>query len=274
VQIRTAAADDLDAVVDVASIVDPPADDAEVDTSYYRHLLEQGHLVVAEASGVVIGYAAVIVVGESWHVSDLFLHQDARGRGLGRRLLDAVWSSDAPSVPRQTFSSLHPGALPLYVRAGMAPMWPLLYLNGSSAALPPSTLKVHEIDAESAVASEAEWLGWDRSSEYCYWSGRPGARIFAVRDAESTLAVGCTVRNRTLHTLSRLACVDGSVVAGAAAAAARWCGDDVMVAVPGTNRAVPMLMNAGWRVVEHDLYCASEPDLMDPERLLPHPGLL
>jgi hypothetical protein len=57
-------------------------------------------------------------------------------------------------------------------------------------------------------------------------------------------------------------------------AAARWCGDDVLVAVPGVNRSVPVLVDAGWRVVEHDLYCASEPGLMDPERLLPHPGLL
>jgi len=273
-QIRIAAADDLDAVVDVASIVDPPADDAEVDVSYYRHLLEHGRLVVADASGIVIGYAAVIDVGRSRHVSDLFVHQDARGHGIGRRLLDAVWETRAAVVPRQTFSSLHRAALPLYVRAGMAPMWPLLYLSGSSAALPLSPLAVRELDAESAVAAEAEWLGWDRSAEYGYWSSRPDARTFAVRDGESTLAVGCTVRNRTLHTLSRLACVDGSVVADAAAAAARWCGDDVMVAAPGVSHAVPVLINAGWRVVEHDVYCASEPGLIDPERLLPHPGLL
>ena len=77
-----------------------------------------------------------------------------------------------------------------------------------------------------------------------------------------------------MHTLSRLACADGSMMPEAAAAAARWCGDDVLVAVPGTNPAVPMLVDAGWRVVEHDLYCASEPGLVDPERLLPHPGLL
>ena len=38
--------------------------------------------------------------------------------------------------------------------------------------------------------------------------------------------------------------------------------------------ALPMLVDAGWRVIEHDLYCASEPGLMDAERLLPHPGLL
>lgn len=273
-QIRRAAVDDLDAVVDIASIVDPPADDAEVDVSYYRHLLEHGTLVLAEESEIVIGYCAAIEVGPSWHVTDLFLHQDARGRGLGRGLLDAVWETDAALVPRQTFSSLDAAALPLYVRAGMSPLWPLLYLNGSSSALPLSRLHVEEIDPARAAAFEAQWLGWERPSEYGYWAARREARIFAVADEASTLAVGCAVANRGMYTLSRLVCGDALLVPEVVAAAARWCGDDVMVAVPGSNRAVPMLFDAGWRYVEHDLYCASEPGLVDPGRLLPHPGLL
>lgn len=273
-QIRTAIVDDLDAVVDIASIVDPPADGAEVDVSYCQYLLEHGHVVVAEASDIVVGYAAVVDVGPTQHLSDLFLHTDVRGQGIGRRLLDAVWSTNSASAPRQTFSSLHPAALPLYVRAGMVPLWPLLYLNGSSEALPPSPMEVWTIAGEAAAVLEAEWFGWDRNAEYNYWAARPGARIFAVRGGERTLAVGVTVRNRAMHTLSRLACVDGSAMPAAASAAARWCGDDVLVAVPGTNSALPTLVDAGWRIIEHDLYCASDPGLMDPERLLPHPGLL
>jgi GNAT superfamily N-acetyltransferase len=274
VEIRTAAIEDLDAVVDIALMVDPPADDAELDVGYYRHLLDHGRLVVAEASEIVIGYAAAIEVGPSLHVSDLFLHQDARGQGVGRKLLDALWDVDAESLPRQTFSSLHPAALPLYVRAGMTPMWPLLYLTGSSITLPASRLAVQEVDGEAAAEHEARWLGWDRRTEYGYWSNRSGARVFAVFDGQSPVAVGCTVHNRTMYTLGRLACLDASLLPDALSAAARWCGDDMMVAVPGVNSAVPMLVDAGWSIVEHDLYCASEPGLVDPALLLPHPGLL
>lgn len=273
-EIRAAVIGDLDAVIDIASIVDPPADGAEMDGSYYRYLFDHGRLVIAEASNIVIGYAAAIRAGASQHVSDLFVHQDARGLAIGRRLLDAVWDTDAVSMPRQTFSSLHSAALPLYIRAGMSPMWPLLYLNGSPAALPHNGMQVRGIDAATATTYEAEWLGWDRSTEYGYWAQRQNARIFAVGDGESTLAVGCTVRNRTMHTLSRLACEEGSLMPDVVTAAARFCGDDVLVAVAGTNRMVPMLVDAGWRIVEHDLYCASGPDLIDPERLMPHPGLL
>ncbi len=273
-EIRAAVAADLDAVLDIASVVDPPADDADLDVSYYRHLLDHGRLVVAEASDIVIGYAAAIEVGRSRHVSDLFLHQDARGQDIGRKLLEAMWEADAVSVPRQTFSSLHPAALPLYLRAGMAPMWPLLYLTGSSTSLPLSRLHVRVVDGETAAKHEAEWLGWNRPTEYRYWSDRPGARVFAVHDGDLVVAVGCSVRNRTMHTLGRLACMDEALLPEALSAAARWCGDDVMVAVPGVNRGVPTLVGAGWKIVEHDIYCASESGLMDPTRLLPHPGLL
>lgn len=273
-QIRTAVGDDLDSLTDIAAIVDPPADDADLDVSYYRHLLEHGHVVVAEASDIVIGYAATIGVDRSRHLSDLFLHQDARGQDIGRRLLDAVFEANAESAPRQTFSSVHPAALPLYIRAGMTPRWPLLYLNGSPAALPVSGLDVQEIDSSVAADHELQWLGWHRHPDYGYWSQRPGTRVFAVRDAAGIVAVGCAARNRTMYTISRLVCVEESLLPDALAAAARWCGDDVMVAVPGVNRAVPMLVGAGWRIIEHDIYCASEADLIDPARLLPHPGLL
>jgi GNAT superfamily N-acetyltransferase len=80
-------------------------------------LFAHGSLVVAEASNIVIGYAAAIRAGASQHVSDLFVHQDARGLAIGRKLLDAVWDAGAAGMPRQTFSSLHSAALPLYAGA-------------------------------------------------------------------------------------------------------------------------------------------------------------
>ncbi len=272
--IRPAGVSDLVAVSDIASIVDPPHDGAEFDTAYYQHLLRRGRVVVAEESEIVVGYAAVIEVDGAHHLSDFFLHQDLRGRDIGRQLLDAAWQATGRSAPRQTFSSLHPAALSLYVRAGMAPRWPLLYLHGQSTALPPAQLHVASCDGEEAASYEAEWLGWDRRDEYSYWWRHPEGQIFVVRDGTGPVAVGCCVNHRGASTLGRLACADSSVACDAVAASVRWCDDDVLVSVPGVNPVIPMLMDAGWRVIEHDLYCSSEPDLVDPLRLLPHPGLL
>lgn len=270
--IRPAGIGDLDAVCDLAAIVDPPHDGTEFDTAYYRHLLQHGRVVVAEASEIVVGYGAVIDVDGSFHLSDLFVHQDARGLDVGHQLLDALLDSD--NAPRQTFASLHPAAIPLYMRAGLTPSWPLLYLHGAPDRLPPCSLVVEPCGAEAAAALEAGWLGWDRHSEYRYWVSRAEAQIFRVLDGNRTLAVGCSVSSRGVHSLGRLAFEDPADACGAVAAAARWCGDDVMISVPGENPSAQMLIESGWRVADLDLYCASEPGLIDPQRLLPHPGLV
>ena len=218
--IRTATADDLDAIVDIASIVDPPADGADLDVAYYEHLLRHGRVSVAEAvrhrRRLCRNRWKSTVPGTSATCSST---SDARGGGIGRALLDEVWDADAGSVSRQTFSSLHPAALPLYVRAGMVPRWPLLYLHGSAGRLPAPPLSVEAIDPVVAAGHEREWLGWDRHVEYGYWAKRAGARTFVVLDGISPIAVGCTVRNRSVHTLGRLAAVDASVMPEALAVA-------------------------------------------------------
>ncbi|MEO8106109.1 MAG: GNAT family N-acetyltransferase [Actinomycetes bacterium] len=270
--IRSASLDDLDALNDIAAIIDPPHDGADFDDTYCRHLLQHGRVVVAEASEILLGYAAAIDVDGSQHLSDLFVHQDVRGQHVGRQLLDAVWNGSAS--PRQTFSSLHPAALPLYVRAGMTPRWPLLYLHGAPERLPVSSFVVEPCDAEAAADHESGWLGWDRRVEYGYWSRRPEAKTFAVLDGTVPVAVGCAVNSRGVRSLGRLAFGDPAGAGHAFAAAARWCGDDVLVAVPGESDVVPMAVESGWRVVELDIYCATEPGLIDPKRLLPHPGLM
>ena len=270
--IRRAGPGDLDAVSDIASIVDPPHDGADFDAAYYRHLLQHGRVVVAESSEIVVGYAAVIDVDGAQHLSDLFVHQDVRGHDVGRQLLEEVWNGS--TSPRQTFSSLHAAAIPLYIRAGMSPRWPLLYLHGAPERLPVSSFVVERCDEERAAEFETQWLGWDRRVEYGYWSRRPEAQIFAVLDGAVMVAVGCAVNSRGVRSLGRLVFGDLTTADRAFAAAARWCGDDVLAAAPGESDVVPMAIESGWRVVDLDLYCASEPGLCDSERLLPHPGLL
>jgi GNAT superfamily N-acetyltransferase len=274
VHIRPADVSDLDAVSDIASIVDPPHDGADFDTTYYQHLLRKGEVVVAEESEIVVGYAGIVEIDGSHHLSDFFLHQDLRGRDIGKRLLDAAWEAAGRPAPRQTLSSLHPAALSLYVRSGMTPRWPLLYLHGRSAVLPPTRLNVASCERDEAASYEAEWLGWDRRDDYSYWWRHPEGEIFSVRDGGTPVAVGCSVHHRGASTLGRLACANPEVAAETVAEAVRWCGDDVLVSVPGVNSAARMLLDAGWRIIEHDLYCASEPNLVDPLRLLPHPGLM
>ena len=272
--VRQATAADLDAVVDLAGIVDPPSEGTDVDRDYYANIIEHGRLVVAEASGIVIGYSGAIPAGDLRHLADLFVHPDAHGRGVGRELLDAVWDEPVTLVPRQTFSSIHPSALPLYVRAGMQPQWPLLYVEGDPASVADTYLTVRDLDADEAADVERVWLGWDRIDQYRYWAARPGGRTFAVIEAETPVAVGCLSRSRSRYTLLHLAVVDRTLMTHALSAAATLATDSMLLAVAGPSHGVRFLVDAGWQVREHDIYCASEPDLVDPHRLIPHPGLL
>jgi hypothetical protein len=43
------------------------------------------------------------------------------------------------------------------------------------------------------------------------------------------------------------------------------------MSLPGPHPATIPLLRTGWRVVDRDVYVASEPGLMDPERRIPDP---
>jgi hypothetical protein len=59
-------------------------------------------------------------------ISDLFVHPQVHGQGIGTALLAALPTAGACF----TFSSRHPAAQAAYRRIGLAPQWRLLYLAG------------------------------------------------------------------------------------------------------------------------------------------------
>ena len=51
-------------------------------------------------------------------------------------------------------------------------------------------------------------------------------------------------------------------------------GGRVQSVLPGPNPVLPVLLEHGFRIVDHDQYLASSPELVDPARRLPNPGML
>jgi hypothetical protein len=43
------------------------------------------------------------------------------------------------------------------------------------------------------------------------------------------------------------------------------------MSLPGPHPATVLLLRAGWRIADRDMYMGSEPGLMDPERRIPDP---
>jgi len=246
---------------------------------YLEHELATGTMGVAEAGGDVVGFGGTVERGSVTMLTDLYVDPRWHGHGIGARILESVLDD---AWPRHTFASAHPNALPLYVRAGMAPRWIMLYLTGDPSVL-------HATASMSAAAGtdpmelaelEASW-GRGRPEDHAYWSTSNEAVSIGIRRGERLVGYAyLTVEGRGERewwvtsmsvapdaTLEESAGAVGAVLGAAVAHGIRSLG----VALPGPHPATVPLLRAGWRIRDRDVYAASEPGLLDPERRLPDP---
>jgi GNAT superfamily N-acetyltransferase len=288
--IRPATLDDIGAIRALLAAHgndDPPGAlrGPDVVGPYVRHLLAHHRvLVTSDAAEAIVAFGAVVDTGLSNHLADLFVRPDLLGCGLGRPLLSELFGD---RWPRTTLASDDPRALPLYVRAGMAARWPVLYMQGGRAqaeraAADPRARRIEVVAADPAELAELErtWTGADRSVDHELESSIPGADPFLVRDAEGPLAAGYGRDRQTApdaRAVDRLVLRPGAEPVGtvlAAVARATAGGATIDVAVPGPHPALPVLLELGFRIGDRDTYMAGPTDPIDPWRLLPNGGLL
>jgi GNAT superfamily N-acetyltransferase len=269
VSVRPALEADIDGVGAVAAATGQGYEGAGGDPRYVRHLMTHGRFLVAESNGVVVGYAASRRVGDADMLCDLFVDPAHHGHGLGRALLTGVWSG-APQ--RQTFSSAHPAAVPLYVRAGMTPRWSLFYLFGDPRSVPvPPSVRVAEVSPEEAAEVERAITGLDRADDHRYWRSRPEGASLVVTQARRVVASAAVGGAGEEYGLSHLV-ADASGAAPVLAVLAGLRRRSV-VRLPGEHAALPVLLAAGWRVEYVDVFMATDPALLPADRCAPHPGL-
>jgi hypothetical protein len=163
----------------------------------------------------------------------------------------------------------------------MLPSWPLLYLEGTvdrlpaASGLPPAGV----VPVEAMGEAYAGLMGFARPEYDAYQGGLPAATPFIVRDRGSVSAVGLARdgRVRKGRMLDRLVVapdVDPIATLLAAIRATAPNGEPMVVCTPGPNPALPTLLEAGFRIIERDIYCESEPGLVDPVRRIPNTGFL
>jgi GNAT superfamily N-acetyltransferase len=280
--IRRAGEADFGALESIYEAAEPPvADDPPAPagwlTRYLDYLLVRGDMLVADGDGGPVGFATVVEVGRAVHVADLFVHPSRQGTGIGGRLLRAALGD---RWPRMTFSSDDPRAMPLYIKAGMAPRWPNLYLDSRGLAIPgvPSSLHVRPLPAAQAAATEVMFGGSDRTRDYEHWAGQPGGESFVVEQAGRPISVG-TARDRWRKAgrwIDRLIISPDAidVVAPVLAALQHGSrGQPISIPLAGPHPAVPVLIEAGFRLYDKDTFMASEEGLLDPLRHIVDPGV-
>ena len=193
-RIRPATVADIPAIVWISAADDEwIADEDREGSRYVDHLLDVGRLLVAEVEGVAVGFAGSVALDAPTRsftfITDLFVDPAVQSRGVGRRLMDEVLAGSATGEVA-TFSSSDPRAMPLYVRAGMAAWWPLVYVAGHPGRLPTTGLATEPLSIEAATMLERDLTGADRSAAWTWWGRRPGAGPFAVLSDGRPVAVG------------------------------------------------------------------------------------
>jgi GNAT superfamily N-acetyltransferase len=277
--IRPAGVDDIP---EIRSILtehgnDGPHPAVDIVGPYLGHLIATARALVADDGGRLAAFGATVETGRGRHLSDLFVRTDRLGQGIGRPLLDALFAGD---WPRTTFASDDPRAMALYIRAGMTPLWPCLYLVGSGTTVPGADgdLTAEPGDAARLAGLELAWTGIDRSIDHAFWESEPDSDSFQILDGGDVVAAGYARarQNGPARALDRLVIKPGRDPRGPIYLALRRAarGGQVRTCLAGPNPTVRPLLEAGFRIKDRDIYMASRPDLVDPDRLVPNPGML
>jgi GNAT superfamily N-acetyltransferase len=279
VEIRAATLDDVPSIRSLLAAHgdDGPATTVDIVGPYLGHLIEHATALVSERAEEILAFGAGVNTGVSRHLADLFVRPDSLGQGIGRPLLAAVLGD---AWPRTTFASADPRALPLYVRAGMTPLWPCLYLEGSSDGLPAPDPTITIAAAAPVPLSDLEraWTGAHRPIDHAFWASQADAEPFAVFEGGQPVALGYARARQAspARAIDRLVIRPGFDPIAPVLAAIRHGarGSAIVVCLFGPQPVLPILLRARFRIIDRDQFMASDSGLIDPIRLLPSPGML
>ena len=236
----------------------------------YRHLLGTGRMFVAD-DGRPVGFSAAIIRDGVWFLSQLWVLPDRQGDGIGRDLLDEALAWGRGATAFTVVASPHPGAMTLYLRASMHPLWIQYEFTGEAkpegASSETTALTkndqswVDALDREvrGAARPEDHSLFRSQATGLALWrEGKPRGYVYVWGDGK--VGPGA-VRDR--------ADTGDLLVAGRRTAAG-----PITVAVPSTNwTAIRELVAVGLRPVGTNTFMSSR-SLGDGSRYLSSGGAL
>ncbi|MBV9354911.1 MAG: GNAT family N-acetyltransferase [Chloroflexi bacterium] len=251
--------------------------------SLYPHELASQELYVAERGGEVAAFGAVVHRGRVAFLADLFVAAEHRSTGVGKQLLGHILPPAGHTCC--TVSSDDPRALPLYARAGMRPWYPQLQLRADLARvrLEPGP-SVELIELEDV---DGEYLRWDaeiggraRPEDHRYWRRARGGRpCWFVRD-DRVVGYGLAqtrsddlVASPDAVTLGPIGVRDPADAVACVLAAVGWArgyGRGARISLTGPHPALAPLLDAGFQLVEREIFCLSaEAPFFDARCYLP-----
>ena len=254
VSVRDVDRSDQEALAGLAAACGQSGAFSAEDAAYVAAVADAGRFVVASDHGALVGFAGVVRRDEVAFLTDLFVLPSAQGRGAGSALLHDVWDG---TTERATSASTHPVALTAYVRWGLVPAWPLLYLEvaGVTEPWPDGVTRSSRAPVDLGFPVPGDDL-------LVLDVGRTAGAVMA-RDARGAVVLRAEVEGPT----------DLELLLQAARASA-GAGGVARLQVPGAHQGLDAAMAAGAVVVDTDLWCATPGaiDVWDPRAVLPSPA--
>lgn len=282
-EVRRAVIDDATGIAEARLSNGSAHDDSGASAQYCAHLIEHQHLWVAVDDGRVLGFGGGVDVGGARLLSDLFVHAEHHGRGVGTALLTEVLRGAAQSF---TFATHDPAAAPMYERAGMRRRCEVLTMEVAARALSaeagPGGLRVGTVNEAVASALETESTGVDRGPTYAYWARRSRSHTLAIDDGNDGPIAVCAVRSggrwariehlaitRPDHRID----VDAGLELAVLAAVAQQLGcAELHVSVFDTRPVAALLRRSGAEVVDTALFMSTSVDVLHDRVMVIHSG--
>lgn len=157
----------------------PPAAVPEAFLGQQGHVLrhDSGRCFVADEQDRVVGFGSAFARGSLWYLSALFVCPEFQDRGIGRALLDELWSETATCRLTMT-DSIQPVSNGLYASRGLIPSTPIFSLGGGVQATPPPGLEAAPAEPDELARLDRAAYGFDRALDHAYWQEHATATLW------------------------------------------------------------------------------------------------
>ena len=287
-QIREAEATDLAAAFDIYYEYETHGDKRPASFSvpaYLTHVRETGRLLVAEQSDAIVGFTGLVTRDAVSFLTDFFVRPTGQSASIGRALLTTILPKEGVHC---TCSTADPRALALYIRAGMRPIWPQVWLRGDGRTTAHVDHGVtHGITIEEArsaqtdralIAWEAELGGRQRAQGLTFWREAQGGIPLWFRRGDERIGYaiirmrGRTLRDPAAVTIGPLGVREVADAAACTLAAVEWVrqrADIYYMTVPGPHPALAPLLESGCRIEDFYTFMSNdEGAFYDPHRYI------
>ena len=188
---------EIDQALDVCLVNEPSVDPADRDAILDHWLMMHTYcpegfwIAQEEASHQIIGVASAVRLPPQWILANFYVLPAYHGMGIGKKLLDKIFSIREGCNRLLVHASSHPSAQSLYIQLGMVPLpYSMMFKGQPHHEVTPATLTVEECPVAEILRTlntlDQQALGFTRDSYHRWWAKK--GNYFLVKQDDQVVA--------------------------------------------------------------------------------------